>query len=451
MIKDNKSKQKDIFAARMTWKNRIILFLVFAILSSIAFLSTIKTIRVIVLLLLFVLLLFSLLLLFFVNIFNKDLKNLVFPKKVPSVAVITYAYNNFKGIEKQIEVLLDLEYPIPYTVYLINDGTFEHLKGKKGLKLITLNKKYFKHGNIKAQVINLGIKQLKEENILCMDGDTFPNKDVLMKMTPILKDNTKAVIGFLTPINKKNILERMQVYEYVLNFGLWSRGLSLLKSMFVVVGALNLIKRETFLEVGGFDIYNIVEDNDIAFKLHGKGYDIGYATDARGLTDVPNTLKKFIRQRVRWYRGAFYTWMTYKRYWFNSKLNLFGTFILPYFLFVNILGAALFLKFIVVALKNFLIYTYFIIYEFIAQHGYHFMFNLSDITNIYFPPLLFLWLISILVMLVFFLVAFDKYNFKLKLNDVPYFILFVLFYGLIVITIYLYSLVLEFIGYEYKW
>jgi len=262
---------KDEYSSKISVKDRLILFSIFVIISVLIYLSSLVSIKLLVSMIILIIFLYTIVLLFIVNLFYKsEHKNYKFPKTPPSVAVVTYAYNNFKGIESQIDILLKLDYPIPYNVYLINDGTFEHLKNKKGLKLINIDKKYFKSGNIKAQIMNIGFKKLKEENILCMDGDTIPQKDVLMKMTPLLEGNTKAVIGCILPSNRNNLIEKLQVYEYILNFGLWARGLSLMNSMFVVVGALNLIKREAFLEVGGFDIYNIVEKfrNLKAFYLH---------------------------------------------------------------------------------------------------------------------------------------------------------------------------------------
>ncbi|MDD3177971.1 MAG: hypothetical protein PHR26_00465, partial [Candidatus ainarchaeum sp.] len=41
-----------------------------------------------------------------------------FPKKAPTVAVVTYAYNDFKPIEKTIKQLKKLKYPIPFTIYV---------------------------------------------------------------------------------------------------------------------------------------------------------------------------------------------------------------------------------------------------------------------------------------------------------------------------------------------
>ncbi len=443
---------KDEYSSKISVKDRLILFSIFVIISVLIYLSSLVSIKLLVSMIILIIFLYTIVLLFIVNLFYKsEHKNYKFPKTPPSVAVVTYAYNNFKGIESQIDILLKLDYPIPYNVYLINDGTFEHLKNKKGLKLINIDKKYFKSGNIKAQIMNIGFKKLKEENILCMDGDTIPQKDVLMKMTPLLEGNTKAVIGCILPSNRNNLIEKLQVYEYILNFGLWARGLSLMNSMFVVVGALNLIKREAFLEVGGFDIYNIVEDEDLAFKFHERGYNIKHTIDARAETDVPSTFSKFKRQRIRWYRGAFYTWLKYKRFWFNSKLNAFGTFFLPYFLFVNIVGIALFLKYIIVNIRQQLTYIYYYLVELIVSKSFYIHFSLPSLNNLYFPPTLLFWLVSMSITLLFLIFSFNFLDYKLKFKELPVFLIFVMFFGLAIVLMYLESLVLEFLGISYKW
>jgi len=64
------------------------------------------------------------------------------PKKLPSVAVVTYAFNNFKAVEPTVRRLSELNYPIPYNVYVVNDGTMGFLKKYKKVKLITLDNEY---------------------------------------------------------------------------------------------------------------------------------------------------------------------------------------------------------------------------------------------------------------------------------------------------------------------
>jgi|GEM_PF-1045540 len=383
----------------------------------------------------------------------------LFPKRVPTVAVVTYAFNNFKGVEKTVERLCELEYPIPYNVYVINDGTMGYLKKYKQVKFITLDKKYFTKGqNIKATVMNLGFKQLKEENILCTDGDSIPNKDCLMSLTGILTKDTGAVIGFVKPSNTKNLLEKLQMFEYNMYFALLNYGFSLMNSLFVVCGPLNLINRKKFEEVGGFDVNNITEDADIAFAFRKSNYKIKHSLDAVAETDVPSTVKGFLRQRIRWYRGGFYTWLKYKKMFFRKESGIFGMFLFPYVTFLNIIGMAFLAQVIWNGGKMLFTYTIPYLYEFIKFGGlsklltYLQNFSFSDINlYIYLPPTTTLVFFTFCAALLLGIVAYSFANFKVKIKDAFAYILFILIYPGLFTIIYLYSLILEFISYKYRW
>lgn len=461
-IQNLKEKDNPEFKTKLNLKDKFILFLVFVFIVLFVWFFSNTNNLVLLGLILFVIFTYLVVLLIYIYFkYPHQNEKELFPNKIPTVAVVTYAFNNFKGVEKTVKKLCNLEYPIPYNVYVINDGTMEYLKKiSPKVKLITLDKKYFKKGqNIKATIMNLGFKKLNEENILCTDGDTLPNKDVLMCMTGLLKEDVGAVIGFIKPTNKMNWIEKMQMFEYNLFFAFWNYSFSLMDSMFVVCGPLNLINRKRFFEVGGFDITNITEDADLAFAFRQSNYKLVHSLDAVAETDIPNTLKKFFRQRIRWYRGGFFTWLKYKHLFFKKKSGLFGNFIFPYIAIMNIIGMAFFAQVVWNSLK--FIFTYLIpyIYNFIKLDGFqkfiNYILNLSlnEIVNfyIYIPSTTTLVFFTFAFSLLLGILAFSFSNLKVNLKDLWYFILFSSVYPMIFTAVYLYSLILEFISYKYRW
>jgi len=439
------------YTLKLGFKHRVILLFFILIVVAMLYITSVFAVRFFTALIISLFYLYSMFIILLANLFYDDSETReIFPKKIPTVAVVTYAYNHFKGIEDQIKSLLKLKYPIPFNVYLVNDGTMGHVEKNERLKLITLDKKHFIKGqNIKATIMNLAFSKLKEDNILCIDGDSYPDKNALMKMTPLLQGNTAAIVGLITPSNKEKIIERFQVYEYNLNFGMWARGVSIFNSLFVVFGPLNLIDRKKFLEVGGFDVYNITEDSDIAYKFQKFGYNIKYTKEATAKTDVPPTIKKLWRQRVRWYRGNFYTLVRYSSFFFNWRLKYLGMFVMPYFLFINLLGIAVILRFLFEVVRAFLLHMYFYISEFIAQKAVYF--NLFNFNYFYIPPATFMWVISLTIFMFFVIVGFSYTGFKLGWKDTLPFILFYFLYFPIIVVIYIYCLIVEFIGVKYKW
>lgn len=451
--KKDKMENNSLRSLKAKLIDRLIILIIFIGIFLIINLLSNSSYKLYISLFLFVFFIYTLIILLLAHNLNplneKALENKEMPKKVPTVAVVTYAYNHFKGVDKTIERLIDLEYPIPFTVYVVNDGTMGYLKKYKKVKLITIDPKYFVKGqNIKAIIMNKAFKQLKEDNIFCVDGDSLPEKNALLKMTPLLNNSVAAVIGLVIPLNTRNLLEKMQMFEYNLYFGLWSRGLAKLNSVFVVVGPLNLINRQKFEEIGGFDIHNITEDADLAYAFQKKGYKIEHTILAKAKTEVPSTIKSFWRQRVRWYRGAYYTWLKYKSFFFSKGSGVFGNFVLPYLIFLNLLGIGLFLKFLIVSGYRFFVQAYYLISLQIANGIWLFKFDPSYF--LYDPTfLIVLFVFACTILMAIFSFSFS--GLKLKIGDIIPFFLFCFGYNFLIMVVYLYSLLLEFLGVKYKW
>jgi cellulose synthase/poly-beta-1,6-N-acetylglucosamine synthase-like glycosyltransferase len=448
--KDQRYSDKISYKTKFNLVDKIIILLVFVFIYIFVYVFSNSDYQLILSAILFILFLYTSVLLLLLHFKYKAIHSkFTFPQKVPTVAVVTYAFNGFKAVEQAVKKLCKLEYPIPYNVYVINDGTVDFLKKYKKVKLITLPKNNFTKGqNIKATIMNIAFKKLKEENILCTDGDTLVDKNVLMNMTGLLDKKTAAVIGLVRPYNKNNLIEKLQVFEYNMYFGLWNRGLAIMNSVFVVVGPLNLVNRQKFLEVGGFDVTNITEDTDLAFLFRKKGYQIKHTINAIAETEVPSTLKSYIKQRIRWYRGGYVTWLKHKKMFFNKNSGVFGCFILPYFIFVNILGMGALLQVIWNILRTYATQLLYYILECIRQGVFFIDFN---IRFIYIPPTTILLLFTLMMALFLAIVAFSFSDFKLKTKDIGVFIIFTFFYGLMISIIYLYSLFLELIGKSYTW
>lgn len=372
-----------------------------------------------------------------------------FPKKTPSVAVVTYAFNNFQPVKRTVLSLLKLKYPISFKVYVITDGTCLFLNKIKGVKQIVIDKKFFKKSkNIKAIIMNEGLKYIKEENIFCVDGDTIVNPDVLIKLTGFLEEkNVAAVNGILVPENRKSFFEKVQVIEYSLNWGIYLRILSAMNSINIPIGAMFLMKKEVFDNLGGYCIDNFVEDKELGYRIIKAGYRIRCCETAYGYTETPKTFSSWFRQRKRWARGELATIYQHRDVLFNRKYNVFGLFILPFTFFVQTIGVAFIFSFVFIYLKRQFIYIYFFIIESLNQG----ILILPKFESIVLPSTIYIFFLSIIVFLVYALSAFKITKFNLNYKYIFPLVFFLLIYTYLLVSVYLISMVLEFIGYENKW
>lgn len=286
---------------------------------------------------------FLFLILFLKN--RKKLYDTSFLFNLPSVSIITPVYNEEKNIARTINAIKKLKYPKNLLeIIVVNDGsednTLNVLRKIKGIKVI--NKK---HGG-KASTLNAGLKAAKGEIIACIDSDSYPNSDALMKSIPFFKDKSVAAVTTSIFVKKpRNLLERLQWIEYAMI--VWSRKLlEFLDSVYVTPGPLSLYRKNILLKVGGFDEKNMTEDIEIAWRLLEKGYKIKMATNAKVHTRVPRNFRKWWKQRIRWNIGGIQTTLKYKYTLFKKEFKSLGNFVLPFFLLsyvLSILGLGLFI------------------------------------------------------------------------------------------------------------
>ena len=77
-------------------------------------------------------------------------------------------------------------------------------------------------------------------------------------------------------------------------------------------GTSNHFRTEVLKEVGAWDPYNVTEDADLGLRL----YRLGYRSDVlrrQTLEDAPVTLKVWLGQRTRWFKGWVQTWLVMMR------------------------------------------------------------------------------------------------------------------------------------------
>src|SRR3989344_4011468 len=285
---------------------------------------------------------------------SKNIQGIKLSKKFPKVSVVIPAYNEEDSIAKTIKSVLNLDYPKQLLeVIVVNDcskdktaqiaKTFE----KSGVKVLTN-----KVNSGKAFSLNAGIKAATGEIVGCIDADCEVDTQALKKMIGHFDDQT---IGSVTPavkiLNPKSLIERIQHVEYLLNVFL-RKMLAIIDAVHVTPGPFSLYRRDMLLKIGGFDVGNLTEDMEIALKIHKAGYKIENSADAVCYTICPTAWKDLYKQRLRWYRGAFYNMFKYKEMMFNRTYGNLGIFLLPLNLIATLLIIFIFGSMIVGAIGS---------------------------------------------------------------------------------------------------
>ncbi len=275
-------------------------------------------------------------------------------KRVPSVSVIVSAYNKEDTIEKCLNSVLAMDYPKPVQVIVVEDASTDRTwdKVRKFAGRVEIIRHRTNQG--KGRSINMALKRAEGEVVACIDADTYPERGALRKMVRHFTDGVGAVIALVCVHEPRNLIQKIQEIEYYAAFGFWHTALSKMDGLLVTPGPMSLYTKKALEDVGGFDEDNITEDMEIALHLQEAGYRIKCTTDAKIYTEVPDTLPKLYRQRLRWLRGKIFNGFKYSHMLFNTKYGDFGRFVYPVSSLVELLGVVVVLRVLALHAGNFL-------------------------------------------------------------------------------------------------
>ncbi len=369
--------------------------------------------------------------------------------KLPAVTVIIPSYNCKRLIGKTIESIKASDYPNKIEIIVVDDGstdgTRDYLRKIKGIKLLLKEK-----NEGKAEALNYGVKIAKNEYIFCIDSDSFISENALRDMTSkmVADDKVGAVTCFVKVANNKSLLGKVQEIEYFVGFGFSAITNYLLDAVFVTPGPMTLFRKSALLEVGLFDVHNITEDLEMAWRLRKHGYKISYAYEAVVYTIVPDTYNGLWRQRTRWYRGKLFNIGKHNDMFLNPKYSYFGMFVMPFSLASELaaLGTIYFLAYMV-------FYTVFwnmmLINAYISANSL----TLANLITGMFGSMagIFMFLIIVIPWIYAIIVSHKLGNKKLAITDVPAMAFFLFIYSVFLSAVYVYSLYKEIYGSDYQW
>jgi spore germination protein YaaH/peptidoglycan/xylan/chitin deacetylase (PgdA/CDA1 family)/GT2 family glycosyltransferase len=255
----------------------------------------------------------------------------------PFVSIIVPAYNEEVNAVSSLHNLLKCDYP-DFEIIFIDDGskdkTFEIVKD--AFENNPLVKVYTKQNGGKASALQYGIGQSHADYVICIDADTKLAADAVSKLmrnflNPIYNKGQEvgAVAGSVIVGNEVNLLTKWQSIEYITSQNFDRKGFAYLNAITVIPGAIGAFKKDALIEAGGFTTDTLAEDCDITMRIIKAGYIVANEPKAYAYTEVPEQLKQFLKQRVRWSFGVMQTFWKHKDFLFNNKNKALGWVALP--------------------------------------------------------------------------------------------------------------------------
>jgi len=272
--------------------------------------------------------------------FLKDSKQSRTPwKEMPYIDIIVPAYNEEVNAINSVNNLLKLTYP-NFNIVFVDDGSTDSTYSKVSAAFAdNLKVKVFtKPNGGKASALNFGISQSTAEFLLCIDADTYLVPGSLSLLVRHFEDEqTGAVAGNVKVGNEVNILTKWQSIEYITSQNFDRNAYANINAITVVPGAIGLFRKKAIEDAGGFTSDTFAEDCDLTIRILRAGYVIKNENKAIALTEAPETLKMFLKQRFRWNFGVMQSFWKNRDALFNSDYGSLGWVALPNILIFQIM------------------------------------------------------------------------------------------------------------------
>ena len=252
------------------------------------------------------------------------------PRTLP-VTVLIPAYNEEVVIVTTVERILASDYP-GLEIIVIDDGsrdrTAEVLHSRFGadprVTIVTIP------NSGKAGALNIGLARARGEIIVALDADTLFNRDTISRLARWFANaRIGAVAGNAKVGNRINTITRWQALEYIVAQNLERRALAALGTLTVVPGAVGAWRRSLLLELGGFPIDTLAEDQDLTIAVQRAGFSALFDSTAVARTEAPATVRGLARQRFRWAYGTLQCLWKYRDVTFNPRYGALGMVALP--------------------------------------------------------------------------------------------------------------------------
>ncbi|MDD3321080.1 MAG: glycosyltransferase [Paludibacter sp.] len=268
---------------------------------------------------------------------EKGHSRLLLPNFSPKVSVIVPAFNEELNAVQTIESLLKSNYN-QLEIIFVDDGSTDNTFSKVSAVFAGNDKVrvFTKPNGGKAAALNYGIQHSSGEIMVCIDADTVLLVDAISLLISCFTDKkVGAVAGNVRVGNKLNLITNWQSIEYTTSQNFDRRAFDYINAILVVPGAIGAFRKEALEMVQGFTTDTMAEDCDLTLRLLRSGYTIRTCNEALALTEAPESLKMFIKQRIRWSFGMMQSFWKHRDLLFSFRKPNIGWVALPNLLIFN--------------------------------------------------------------------------------------------------------------------
>jgi len=253
-------------------------------------------------------------------------------KYQPFVSIIIPAYRSEKTIRETILSAKSLSYKRK-EIIVVNDypDSVPKICRELGVRVMQNKKRMGK-----CVALNNAVRRTKGDILFFLDADTTIDRDALNRIVPwFTKRDIAAVSPKYLAQKSSKLLPKLASIENNFNSSMFKADMYF-GSMISFRGCGIAIRRSFFKSVGGWS-KTLIEDVDFAAKILESGHKIHYEPSATVRTREAETVGELKRQRIRWGKGAAYSFLNFRDTYSHS--SQFSLHYFPYiFLIFGIIG-----------------------------------------------------------------------------------------------------------------
>lgn len=206
----------------------------------------------------------------------------------PFVSIVMPAFNEEKYISEALQAVCCLDYPRDrYEIIVVDNGSKDDT--------VPIAKKYAEQvyilPNVRVGAVrNFGVQKSKGEIIAFLDSDCVPPKRWIRDTLSYMEDNGCDAVGGLGLIRENSTWVES---SWILN------QVPINKSSKILAGAAIIMKKSSFLNVGGFnEKINAGEDTLLAGDLISNGYIVHFSKSCAVIhLGYPRDIKTFVARQ----------------------------------------------------------------------------------------------------------------------------------------------------------
>jgi cellulose synthase/poly-beta-1,6-N-acetylglucosamine synthase-like glycosyltransferase len=168
----------------------------------------------------------------------------------------------------------------------------------------------------KPKACNLGLAQATGDLCVIYDAEDRPDPHQLRKAALAFRDSPRRTVCVQAELQYwnpwTNLLTRFFAAEYALNFSLVLRGLDRFRMVIPLGGTSNHFRTDALRELGGWDPHNVTEDADLGVRIARRGWAVRMM-DSVTEEEANSRAGNWMRQRSRWTKGYYQTWLVHMR------------------------------------------------------------------------------------------------------------------------------------------